>query len=67
MPIAAPITQPITAEPSAPESTPSAGQLTPILRREKRTIAMSDSSDCNTSAVKRSKRQLKKQKKNSKL
>ena len=61
VPLAAPTTQPITAGPSAPQVT-SSEQLTPILRKEKRTITASDTSDSDTSSLKRSKRLLKKQK-----
>ena len=62
IPFAAPPTQPIQAGPTAPQSnTPK--QLTPTLRKEKRKISMSDSSDSDTSSIKRSKSLLKKQKK----
>ena len=54
-PIAAPPTQPSVAGPSAP-------QIIPILRKEKRTIQVSYPSDSDTSSVKRSKRHIKKQK-----
>ena len=66
VPIAAPSTQPDTAGPSATHSTPSAEQHTTILRKDKRTITMSDTSDSDDSSVRRNKRQLKKQKKSSK-
>ena len=41
VPLAAPPTQPITTEPSAPQVA-SSKQLTPILRKEKRKITVSD-------------------------
>ena len=62
VPVAAPPTQSNTAGPSAPQVALSK-QLTPILRKEKQKIAVSDTSDSNTSSLKRSKRLLKKQKK----
>ena len=64
VPIAAPPTQPNVAGPSAPQSTPSARQVTPILRKEKRIIQVINKSDSDTSSVRRSERHLKKQKKN---
>ena len=48
VPIAAPPTQPDTAVPTATQSTPLNKQLTPILRKEKRTITVSDTSDSDT-------------------
>ena len=66
VPIAAPPIQPDTAEPSSPQSTPSARQLTPNARKEKRTIAVSDTLDSHISSVRSRKRKLKKQKKTSK-
>ena len=63
LPIAAPPTQPDIAGSSAPQMPPSTKQLTPILRKEKRTITVSDTSESDSSSVRRSKRQLKKQKK----
>ena len=62
IPLAAPPTKPIQAGPSAPQST-TPRQLTPVLQKEKRKITMSDTSDSDTSSIKRSKRLLKKQKK----
>ena len=62
-PIAAPPTQPDIAGPSAPQLTPSTKHLIPILRNEKRTFTVSDASESDPSSVRRSKRQLKKQKK----
>ena len=56
IPIAAPLTQPAEAGPSAP-------QITPILREEKQTNQVSDKSDSDTSSVRRSKQQFRKQKK----
>ena len=64
LPIAA--TQPDIARPSARQLTPSTKQLAPILRYEKRTIPVSDTSASDSSSVIRSKRQLKKQKKSPK-
>ena len=55
---AAPLTQPPTTGPSAP-------QLMPVLRKKKRSIQVNDMSDSDTSSVRRSKRQLKKQRKTS--
>ena len=63
VPSAAPPTQPDTAGPSAVQMTPLTKQLTPILRKEKRTITVSDTSDSDTSSLKRSRRLLKIQKK----
>ena len=54
--IAAPPTQSSVAGPSAP-------QLTPILRKEKRNIQVGDTFDSDPSSVRRRKRQLEKQKK----
>ena len=54
--IAAPPTQRSVAGPSAP-------QITPITKKEKRIIQVSDTSDSDTSSLRRSKRQLKDQKK----
>ena len=67
LPIDAPPTQLDIAGSSAPELTPSTKQLTTILRKEKRTITVSNTSEFDSSFVKRSKRQLKKQKKSPKL
>ena len=47
------------------QSNPSTRQVIPILRKEKRTIQVSDTSDSDTSSVRMSKRQLKTQKKTS--
>ena len=58
VPIAAPPTQPNVVGKSISQSTPSARQLTPILRKENkgiRSIQVSDISDSNTSWVRRSK------------
>ena len=54
-PIAAPPTQPSVTGLSAP-------QITPISRKKKRTIQVSDTSDSDMSTVRRNKRQLNKQK-----
>ena len=62
VPLAAPPTQLITAGPSAPQVA-SSKQLTSILRKEKRKITVSDTSDSDASSLKRSERLLKKQKK----
>ena len=62
VPLAAPPTQPITDEPSAPQVA-SSKQLTRILRKEKRKNTVSDASDLDTSSLHRNKRLLKKQKK----
>ena len=58
VPIAAPPTQPNVAGTSTSQSTPSARQLTTILRKENkriRSIQVSDISDSNTSSVRRTK------------
>ena len=62
VPLAAPSPQPITAGPSASQVA-SPKQLTPNLRKEKRKITVSDTSDSDTSSLKRRKRLLRKQKK----
>ena len=65
VPLAAPPNNPSTAGPSAPQVA-SPQQPTPILRKErkgKRQTTVSDTSDSDTSSVRRSKRTLKKQKK----
>ena len=67
LPIAAPPTQPDIAGPSAPQLTPSTIQLTPILRKEKRTVTVSETSESDSSSVRWSKRHLRKQKKSPNL
>ena len=56
--------QPIAASPSQQSSSrPSAPQLTPIQRKENRTLQNSDTSDSESSSVRRIKREMKKQRK----
>ena len=65
VPLAAPPNNPSTSGPSASQVA-SPQQPTPILRKErkgKRQMTLSDTSDSDTSSVRRSKRTLKKQKK----
>ena len=59
LPIAAPPFQPEIAGLSATQLTPSTKQLTHLLRQEKRTITVSNTSESDTSSVRKSKRSSK--------
>ena len=65
--IAAPPLQPYSSGPSTPQITPITPTVLPggKTQKEKRTVQVSDASDSETSSIKRSKNQLKKQKKDS--
>ena len=56
--------RPIAAQPTHPSSSgPSAQQLIPILAKEENAVQNSDTSDSKSLSVRRSKRQMKKQRK----